>query len=221
MPAHIYPGSNPGSVALASTTITIGPTSGFYTATFSSPVNVTGDFCIGVDSSAQTVYINSLTSGANGVGFYRDLVNGPNAWTQSGLTNFPSWKVSCTGAGANLTPALGNVGVPTLNTTYNVTLADALPASFAICVSGLSDTVYSGGALPVALPGAPGCSIFAATDLLQLFATSATGTASAPFGIPANPANIGVSLYHQWAVVDNVNTLGIVVSNAGKATVDN
>lgn len=221
VPAHIYPGSNPGSVALASTTITIGPTSGFYTATFSSPVNVTGDFCIGVDSSAQTVYINSLTSGASGVGFYRDLVNGPNAWTQSGLTDFPSWKVSCTGAGANLTPALGNVGVPTLNTTYNVTLADALPTSFAICVSGLSDTVYSGGALPVALPGAPGCTIFVAPDLLQLFATSATGTASAPFAIPANPANIGVSLYHQWAVVDNVNTLGIVVSNAGKATVDN
>jgi len=221
VPAHIYPGSTPGSTPLASTTITIGPTSAFYTATFSTPVNVSGDFCIGVDSSAQTVYINSLTSGTSGVGFFRDLVNGPVAWTQSGLTDFPSWKVICSGMGTNLAPVIGNVGLPILNTTYNVTLADALPTTFAICVSGLSDTIYNGSPLPVALPGAPGCSIFAAPALLQLFVTSAAGTASAPFSIPANPANIGVSLYHQWAVADNVNTLGLVVSNAGKATVDN
>jgi hypothetical protein len=221
VPAHIYPGANPGSVPLASTTITIGPNSAFYTATFSSPVNVNGSFCIGVDSSAQTVYINSLTSGASGVGFYRDLINGPAAWTQSGLTDFPSWRITCSGAGSNLTPSIGNVGVPSLSTTYSVTLADARPNTFAICVSGLSDSVYSGGALPAPLPGAPGCSLFASPDVLQLFSTNAAGAASAPFSIPANPANIGVSLYHQWAVIDNVNALGVVVSDAGRATVDN
>ena len=101
-----------------------------------------------------------------------------------------------------------------------MTLADALPNTFAVCVSGLSDTVYGGGTLPVTLPGAPGCDLLAAPTVLELFITSATGTASAPFNIPASPIYIGVSLYHQWAVVDNVNTLGIVVSDAGRATVD-
>ena len=220
VPAHIYPGANPGPTPLASTTITIGPNSAFYTATFSSPVNVNGSFCIGVDSSAQTVYINSLTSGASGIGFYRDLINGPSAWTQSGLTDFPSWRIHCTGSGSTLTPAIGNLGVPSLNTTYNVTLEDAIPVTLAVCVSGMSDTVYSGGPLPVQLPGAPGCNLYASPDLLQLFVTSAAGTASAPFTIPASPANIGVSFFHQWAVVDNVNTLGIVVSDAGQATID-
>ena len=220
VPAHIYPGATPSPTALASTTITIGANPGFYTATFNPPVSVNGSFCLGVDSSAQTVYINSLSNGASGSGFYRDLVNGPSAWTQSGLTNQPSWRVQCTGTGSTLTPAIGNSGVPVLNSTYNVTLSDALPNTFAICVSGLSDTVYSGGALPVGLPGAPGCSLYAADNLLQLFVTSGTGTASAPFGIPASPANIGLNLYHQWALVDGINALGIVVSDAGRATID-
>lgn len=221
VPAHIYPGANPGATPLASTTITIGPTASFYTATFAAPVNVNGSFCIGVDSSAQTVYVNSLQAGTSGIGFYRDLVNGPAQWTQSGLTNFPSWRIQCGGPGSTLTPRLGNSGVPSLGSTYNVTLADAIPTTFAICVSGLSNTAFSGGALPFALPGAPGCDLLAADGVLQLFITSASGQASAPFSIPNNPANIGVSLYHQWAVVDNVNPLGIVVSDAGQATVDN
>ena len=220
VPAHVYPGAVPGATALASTTITIGGTSAFYTATFNPPVNVNGPFCIGVDSSAQTVYVNSLTSGSPGSGYYRDLVNGPTTWTLSGLTGFPSWQVNCSGTGATLAPSIGNNGLPSLNSTYDVTLADALPNTFAVCVSGLSDTVYGGGTLPVTLPGAPGCDLLAAPTVLELFITSATGTAGAPFNIPASPIYIGVSLYHQWAVVDNVNTLGIVVSDAGRATVD-
>jgi hypothetical protein len=220
VPAHIYPGATPGGTALASTTITIGGTSAFYTATFNPPVNVTGSFCIGVDSSAQTVYINSLVNGASGTGYYRDLVNGPTSWTQSGLTTSPSWKMQCSGPGAALPPAIGNNGVPALSSSYDVTLSDALPSSFAICVSGLSNTVYSGGALPAGLPGAPGCNLHASPDVLQLFITSTSGTASTPFSIPSSPIFIGVSLYHQWAVVDNVNALGIVVSEAGQATVD-
>ncbi len=221
VPAHIYPGATPSATAIASTTITIGQNAQFYTASFNPPVTVNGPFCIGVDSSAQTVYINSLQSGTPGSGYYRDLVNGPNNWTSSGLTDFPSWRILCSSNGPTLTPSLGNNGAPTLNSTYNVTLADALPSSIAVCVSGLSDTTFSGGSLPVALPGAPGCSLLASDEVLQLFITSPAGTANAPFNIPANPANIGISLYHQWAVVDGINSLGIVVSDAGQATIDN
>jgi hypothetical protein len=30
---------------------------------------------------------------------------------------------------------------------------------------------------------------------------------------------MGLNVFHQWAVLDTVNALGIVVSDAGKATV--
>ncbi|MCK5942055.1 MAG: choice-of-anchor B family protein [Planctomycetes bacterium] len=220
-PVHIYPqaGNGPAANPIASTTVTIGPSAQFYTATFNSPVTVSGTFYIGLDSSPNNVIICSLTSGASGTGYYRDLVNGPANWTLSGLVDRPSYRVNCTG-GSTLTPAIGNAGLPTLNSTYNVTLEDAIPQTFAICVSGLSDTVYNGGPLPLALPGAPGCDLYVAADVLDLFITDAQGTASAPFSIPATPANIGVNLYHQWAVLDAVNALGVVVSEAGRATVD-
>jgi hypothetical protein len=74
--------------------------------------------------------------------------------------------------------------------------------------------------LPIPLVGAPGCDIYAAPQVLQLFVTSGAGTASAPFIVPPTPANIGLSLYHQWAVLDPANPLGIVVSEAGRATID-
>ena len=220
-PVHIYPSVNgqPGSSPIASTSITIGPGAQFYTATFSSPVSVNGTFYLGLDSSSNNVIICSLTSGQQGSGFYRDLVNGPAAWTLSGLVSAPSYRVNCTGGGA-VTPALGNVGLPTLGGNYNVTLTDAIPQAFAVCVSGISDSTSSAGPLPLALPGAPGCNLLVSDEVLDLRITSSLGTANRLFSIPSSTAYVGVELFHQWAVLDNVNSLGVVVSEAGKATVD-
>ena len=217
-PAHLYlaSGNGPASTPFATTTITVGTTPGFYTATLGAPVTVNGTFYVGYENSPNGV-ISNLNAGATGVGHYRTAVSGN--WNQSGLVDRPSWRVQCSGGGT-VTPSLGNSGLPILSSTYNVTLDDAIPATFAIMVSGLSDTTWSGSPLPIALAGAPGCDVYAAPEVLQLFVTSGTGTASAPFSIPATPANIGLSLYHQWAVLDAANALGIVVSDAGRATID-
>lgn len=218
-PAHIYlqSGNGPATTPVASTTITVGTTPGFYTATFASPVSVNGPFYVGYENANQGV-ISNLNSGANGTGHYRNA--GFGAWTLSGLVQRPAWTINCTGGGI-LTPAIGNTGLPILSSTYDVTLADAAPTTFAVMITGLSDTVFNGQPLPLALAGAPGCSIYAAPQVLQAVVTSASGTSSASIGIPATPANIGMSLYHQWAVLDAVNPLGIVVSEAGRATIDN
>ena len=149
----------------------------------------------------------------------KNQINGPNNWTLSGLVDRPSYRVNCS-SGGTIVPDIGNAGLPTLNSTYNVTLDDAVPQAFAVCVSGLSDTVYNGGPLPLALPGAPGCNLMVSADVLDLRITSPQGTASRTFSIPSSPAYVGVDLFHQWAVLDAVNTLGIVVSDAGKATID-
>ena len=50
--------------------------------------------------------------------------------------------------------------------------------------------------------------------------TNAQGSANANFSVPASSAYIGADVFHQWAIVDNVNTLGVVVSEGGRATID-
>jgi hypothetical protein len=217
-PAYIYAdtGSGPATTPLASTTITIGSAPGFYTAAFATPVAVNGKFYVGYDNSNDGV-ISNLNTGATGIGHYRNAVTG--SWNQSGLVQRPSWRVSCVGGGA-VTPSISNVGLPTLNSSYDVTLSGALPSALAVMVTGLSDTVHNGLPLPASLPGAPGCSVYVAPNLTEMFATDAAGSASASFSIPASTAYVGISLFHQWAVLDPINALGLVVSEAAKATID-
>jgi len=219
-PAHIYAqsGGGPASTPLASTTITVGSAPGFYTATFASPVSVSGTFYVGYENSPGGI-ISNLSSGAQGIGHYRTAVTG--SWSQSSLVQRPSWRVNCVGGQQFATPALGNSGLPILGSTYNVTLADAVPGSGAFILSGLSDTVYGGQPLPAALTGAPGCLVYAAPDTTLLLFTSGAGTASTPVGVPNTPGLVGLNVYHQWAILDAVNMLGLVVSDAGRASLGN
>ncbi len=215
-PAHIYAqsGNGPAATPLASTTITVGTAPGFYTATFAAPVTVLGDFYVGYENSPGGV-ISNLTAGSPGLGFYRTAVTG--SWAQSGLVQFPSWRIQCSG-GNTLTPDLGNAGAPTLGSSYDVTLASAAPNTLGVLASGLSDTSYGGAPLPAALPGAPGCDLLVAADVLSLVAIDAAGAASFAISVPASTAYLGADLFHQWLVVDAVNALGVVVSEGGQAT---
>ena len=70
---------------------------------------------------------------------------------------------------------------------------------------------------PAPLPNAPGSDLLAAADATQFMFTSATGTATNSLVVPNSTSYIGLELFHQWAVFDAANPLGIVVSDAGKA----
>lgn len=217
-PAHIYSasGAGPNATPLASTTITIGTTPGFYTATFAAPVAVSGTFYIGYENSPSGI-ISNLTTGTTGTGFFRTAPSG--AWSQSGLVQRPSWRVDCGGIAGFSSPELGNAGLPALGSSYDITLSKAAASSVAVLISGLSDQVHQGIALPVMLPGAPGCSVYAAPETTQAELISATGDASATFMVPNSAGLIGLDVFHQWAVLDTVNALNLVVSDAGKASI--
>ncbi len=213
-PAHLYT-SLAGAAPIASTTMTIGPTAGFHRATFAAPVQL-GSVCyIALDVSSGNVLVPNLTSGPTGVVFQRT----PNvgAWQFAATVTRPAYRVDCTAGTQYFTPALDNVGSPVLGASYDVTLADALGSSIAFLLTGLSDSLHNGTPLPYALPNAPGCAILAAPQTTLLRFTSPTGAASASFALPNSPAYIGLEMFHQWAVLDAANALGIVVSNAGKA----
>ena len=219
VPAHIYAqaGGLPALTPLASTTLTVGPTAGFYTATFASPVPVSGTFYIAMDSSAQTVLRSHLTAGSTGTAYAR--IPPAGAWTLSTAVTRPAWRVSCSGGAQFATPDLGSVGLPSITTSYTVTLASALPSTIALFVSGFSDQSFGAIPLPWTLPGAPGCNLLVSADVLDAVVTSGTGTGSRTIAVPGSTSLIGFTIFHQWGVFDAVNPLGIVVSNAGRATI--
>ncbi len=220
-PAHIYgdAGGQPASTPLASTTITVQSAPGFYTATFASPVTVTGNFYIGYENSPNG-YVSNLNSGTNGTGYYRTAVTGN--WSQSSLVQRPSWRVNCQATAAFYVPAMGVIGMPRIGQTYNPNVSDALPQTFALLVSGLSDQANQGVPLPLPLPNAPGCELLVATDVIELATTNANGQANVPISIPNTASLVGLEVFHQWAIWEpTVNTLNIVVSNGGKVTVGN
>ena len=218
-PAHIYgdAGGGPTSTPIASTTITVDATPGFYTATFNSPVTVSGTYYIGYENSPGGV-ISNLQSGASGTGFYRGTGN----WNQSNLVQRPSWRVNCTSPATNLTPSMSVSGLPQLGGSYSPAVSDAAANTVAIFVSGLSSQTNNGAPLPLALPGAPGCELLVSTDTLAVAIVDGQGDASSTMTIPNTQALTGLSVYHQWAVWDpSVNNLSIVMSDALVATVGN
>lgn len=224
VPAHIYldAGGSPAANPVASTTVVVSATPGFYTATFSQPVSVSGSYYLGFDTSSNNVYLNTLTAGSSGVGFWRDPANGTPNWTQSGLIQRPSWRVNCQNATSFLVPVIGVSGTPQLGTTYQPTVSDAPPSMPAVLASGLSNQIYQGQSLPLVLPGAPGCDLLVAADVLELTATSSAGFAIRPIAVPNQPPLVGLELYHQWYVYDSAaNTFGFISSNAGRALIRN
>ncbi len=215
--AHVYAdvGGQPSTTPLATTTITVGTTPGFYAATFPTAVAVSGAFYVGYENSPGG-YVSNLTAGQNGAGFYR--VAGTGTWAPSSLVQRPSWRVSC----ATLTPAMGHVGLPQLGASYDLTLTDALGPAFALLVSGLSDSSWLGAPLPAPLPNAPGCDLLVSPDVLDVAITSPSGAASSSIAVPNAAGLVGLPVFHQWAVLDAAaNPFGIVVSNGGRATVGN
>ena len=56
--------------------------------------------------------------------------------------------------------------------------------------------------------------------MTSVFSTGGNGAANAAFSVPSSTSNIGLEVFHQWAVLDAVNSLGVVVSDAGRATID-
>ena len=224
-PASIYLDRNgmPEANPVATTTIVVGSQPGFYTATFAQPVPVSGRYYLGFDTSSNNVYVNTLTSGATGTGFFRELTNGPFNWTQSGLIQRPSWRVNCQNIGSFVTPAMGVVGTPQLGATYQPQLSSAPTSKIATLVTGLSDQTTSQGApLPIALPGAPACLLQVSADELSLTVTSPAGVAQQPVTVPNQPTLLGLQVYHQWFVRDQAaNARGWIASDAGRVLIRN
>lgn len=218
--AYIYgaSGSGPATSPLATTSVVIGSTPGFYGGSFGSPVSIpAGNFYIGINHSAQTTYLSNLSAGATSVAHYRSTP-GSGSWSQSTLVTRPSVRALCTGGGGSfLVPSLEVSGNPTIGNTLVQTLSAAKPSSSAFQMVGFSDTAWGGTPLPFAMGGigAPSCSLFVSPDVVIGVATSAAGAATRNLGLPNTAALVGGRLFEQFLVLDGpANALGVTVSNA-------
>ena len=87
------------------------------------------------------------------------------------------------------------------------------PSALAVLVQGLSDQTYSGGSLPVTLPGAPGCDLLVSPDVTVTALTNAAGASSSTIAIPNTSALEGLGVFYQWVVLDQqANAIGLVTS---------
>ena len=222
VPTAIYADNNgaPGA-QLATGTMTVGGTPGFYRSTFSSTVSIpAGTFYVSIDHANSPVYLANLSSGTPGAAFWR---RSGTSWARSGIITNSSFRVLCAGGGGSgAVPTIGNTGIPEINTTYTVTGSQGRASAPAFLAVGGSNTQWSGGSLPFSLAslGAPNCNLRVSLDLLISAQLNSSGAGSVQIPVPNVSALIGQSVYHQWIVVDGpANNLGLAFSAGARATI--
>ena len=99
--------------------------------------------------------------------------------------------------------------------TMRWTGGNLLGNAFGFLAIGLSDTVWSGGALPTDLGfvGMPGCPLQVSPDVTSLAFADASGNTQVLVGLPASTGLIGTVLFGQWLAQDPPrNAAGFAVS---------
>lgn len=210
----------PTGSPVATGTMTIGTTAGWYRTTFSKLLIVPKDqkFFLSYVSAAGQMYFPIASSGTTTSHFYHTSTSTswigtpPNGF----VTQYWAWKVIC--AGGSSTPALSNTGVPTLGKTFTVDLANARANARAIFVVGLSNTLWQSSKLPLDLTmfGAPGCNLYASLDLQLPVQADGNGKYSLSLPVPSDTSLKGFKFYNQYGVFDTgANPMGVAFSNAG------
>ncbi|MFO1050784.1 MAG: S8 family serine peptidase [Planctomycetota bacterium] len=207
-------GIEPVTTPLATTTVTIGTTPGFYRGTFAAPVNIPlGRFWVGVDHGAQTTLTAQIVGGSV-AGAYERGAFGTGTWTRSTAVTTAAMHAIC--ALQTAAPSLAGNGIPLIGRQVQFNLSQARPGSPGILFYGFSETSFGGTPLPLLLDGigATGCSLLTSSEISQVLFTGASGQFSTFFAIPADPALVAARFYSQCAIVDPaINTLGMVFSN--------
>ncbi|MEQ1632138.1 MAG: hypothetical protein ABL997_07175 [Planctomycetota bacterium] len=106
--------------------------------------------------------------------------------------------------------------VPTIGVATTITLGTVPNPAAGILLIGSSNTFSNSfGPLPLDLTffGAPGCSGRVSDDVATFFGLGA-GSIAFNVAIPNDPFFVGLTLYTQGLVFENVNALGIVFSDA-------
>lgn len=132
---------------------------------------------------------------------------------------------TATCAGSNGVPTISATGTPRIGGNWSVDLASAAPSAAATLLTGLSAADWHGVPLPISLQtigAGPGCALWTSSVATALVSTSAAGTGSVPFSLPAQIEFATERIYHQWVVLDPsapLNPLGVVTTQGAASVI--
>jgi len=154
-------------------------------------------------------------------GNYRLLVGAmPSLYVDASYTSVTT-NATCLGSNSlrptlGVAPGMSTRQRPVLGTLFR-RLVTQMPANgLFFTVQGFSNTTTNGGStpLPLALTGAPNCSLNVDPAFLNLGMASATGTYEWMIAMPDNQSLRGLVLFDQVVALDPAaNALGVTVSN--------
>ncbi len=116
-------------------------------------------------------------------------------------------------SGALAAPSIAVSGSILPGAKAQVSLAGAPPGAITLFLLGTSDTSSVYGPLPLDLSAfpefAPGCELLGSSGIQILLTAGAQGTLKLSFKLPST---LGSDLYAQWAVVESVSPLSVVMT---------
>ena len=190
------------STLLASNTMAIGKTLGWYRTKFSSPVSIAANSTCWISYSGGTskMYFPFVSTGTLGTHVYFWKTQ----WTRAFTTNAWAWRVNC-----RMEPKISSIGTPTINKTHTIRLTNAKPKTPAILMIGIKRVA-------IAWPGAPKCSLLLDPLVLVTLMTDKSGSLDWREPVPNYLSLRGKKFPHQFVVLDFVNAAGLVFSGGGE-----
>ena len=119
----------------------------------------------------------------------------------------------------NPTLALTNTQLPRLGQPFEIQLTNLPTFRAGAVFTGVSNTTWSGIALPFDLSflGGAGCTLYVSGEIASPFTTHTSTTLSWGFSVPNDPGLAGVQFFNQGLVVDPLT--GLLSTNGGSATI--
>jgi hypothetical protein len=220
--------TRPDPVNCANGKITVAPVAGgaWWSTSVYPPVTIQPGvaFWFHVDAYGRIAPPQHVTGGAAGPvnNWYRRPSNNM-VWTSSVSVARQIFRLHCL-PGTPSVPALLNSGLPQFGQTLTLNLSGGQPFLAGFLISAFDRTQWLSFPTPVhlAMFGAPNCYNQTSSDIVSLVLLDGTGSGSSPFTIPNNPGLGGFSWHNQATmIVPGVNSIDMLVSNAGTAVVGN
>ena len=205
---------------VATGTMVVGPTLGWYTGTLSTSYRVAQgqNFYVALVTPTPNITASIVSGGTNTAYFRNDGAGG--AWTGPYTSYAWAYRIRCLAGG--IAPTLRSAGVPEINTSFDIKLDQALQNTNAVFLFGVSSSSWNGLPLPFDLTpiGAKGCSLLASADFLAATTTDAAGSAKITLKVPNDPTLVDKIFYNQFYVFDaQANSLGLAWTNGGTGKV--
>lgn len=143
---------------------------------------------------------------------------GADEWVTS-AASFTLYGTGCAGSAGE--PGLRALRLAWLGHSGELEVFNLAPSQGVILCSGFSRTAAGSLPLPHALQqyGMPGCSLLASPDV-NVFLPVQGGLARWTFGVPAPPALLGASAFHQaFSLEPGANALGAINSRGGESRI--